>query len=83
MNYVDHWDFASCEGSSRGRTVPTSHRHKTDRVGILHRIFDALARSQQRQAERAIAREFNRLGGRLTDETERRITEWITHRRMF
>jgi hypothetical protein len=83
MNCMDHWNFASCEGSSPGRANPASHQHTNERAGILQRIFDVFARAQQRQAERAIAREFNRLGGRLTDDTERRITEWITRRRMF
>lgn len=83
MNYVDHSNFAPCEGSSRGRTVLASQRSATERVGILHRVFDSLARAQQRQAERAIAQEFSRLGGRLTDDIERRMMDWITHRRMF
>jgi hypothetical protein len=45
------------------------------RPGLLRRIYDALHRSRQKQAERVVAAYLESTGGRFTDEIERRVTE--------
>ncbi len=45
------------------------------RPGLLRRIYEAMHRSRQTQAERAIAAYLESTGGRFTDEIERRISE--------
>lgn len=65
-----------------GRDVsaqPVSH----PRRGFFRRIGDAIALSGQRRAEREIARLLGQSSGRLTDETERRITEHLTRNGKF
>jgi hypothetical protein len=56
------------------------------RRGLLRRVVDAIERSRQRAAERDIARFLGgRLGpdGRLTDEIERRLFEYLNGNRGF
>jgi hypothetical protein len=57
----------SCEGPPAGRVAR--------RPGLLRRIYEAMQRSRQTQAERAIAAYLESTGGRFTDEIERRITD--------
>ena len=45
------------------------------RPGLLRRIYEALHRSRQTQAERVVAAYLESTGGRFTDEIERRVTE--------
>jgi hypothetical protein len=45
------------------------------RPGLLGRIYAALHRSRQKQAERVVAAYLESTGGRFTDEIERRVTE--------
>jgi hypothetical protein len=45
------------------------------RPGLLRRIYQAMHRSRQRQAERVVAAYLESTGGRFTDEIERRVTE--------
>jgi hypothetical protein len=42
-------------------------------AGALRRIGDAISGSRQEQAEREIAHDLTRSGGRLTDDIERRM----------
>lgn len=53
------------------------------RRGIFRRVGDAIMRSNQRRAERDIARWLGQSSGRLTDEIERRITEHLTRNGNF
>jgi hypothetical protein len=48
------------------------------RRGILRRIFDAIALSQQRHAEREAGRFIAAHGGRLTDDVERQLMKRFT-----
>ena len=45
------------------------------RPGLLRRIYEAMHRSRQRQADRVVAAYLETTGGRFTDEIERRITD--------
>jgi len=45
------------------------------RPGLLRRIYEALHRSRQKQAERVVATYLESTGGRFTDDIERRVTE--------
>ena len=45
------------------------------RPGLLRRIYEAMHRSRQTQAERVVAAYLESTGGRFTDEIERRVTE--------
>jgi hypothetical protein len=47
----------------------------TRRPGLLRRIYDAMYRSRQMQAEREVAAYLESTGGRFTDDIERRLTE--------
>jgi hypothetical protein len=60
----------SCEGPPAGHAGRVARR-----PGLLRRISEAMHRSRQTQAERAIAAYLETTGGRFTDEIERRITE--------
>ena len=51
------------------------------RPGVLWRIFDAIVESQQKHADREIARRLARSGGRFTDDIEREITQSLFLRR--
>jgi hypothetical protein len=65
------------QDSLNGRAVVTAETTDCKQVGILRRIFDAFMLSRQRQVERDIERLVGRSGGRLTDEMERRISEYL------
>jgi hypothetical protein len=41
-------------------------------------MVDTIVRARQRREERELARRFNRYGGHLTDDVERRIFEEMT-----
>jgi hypothetical protein len=45
------------------------------RPGLLRRIYGAMQRSRQKQAERVVLAYLESTGGRFTDDIERRITE--------
>jgi hypothetical protein len=64
-------------------SIAPSHQSAPRRAGILHRIVRAITRVRARQAERDIARQFFALGGRMTDETERKLMERIISGRLF
>jgi hypothetical protein len=51
--------------------------HKPD---LLRRIVRAMVESQQRQTDREIAHFLARSGGRLTDDMERRLTQYLLSR---
>jgi hypothetical protein len=53
------------------------------RSGFLRSILDTFRRARQRREERELARRFNRYGGHLTDDIERRIFEDITRNHNF
>jgi hypothetical protein len=72
MTYLARPDeFIPC-GESRpgGREAGAARR-----PGLFRRIYDALERSRQKQAERVVAAYLETTGGRFTDEIERRVTE--------
>jgi hypothetical protein len=54
---------------------PPVPRAAARRPGLLRRIYEAMHRSRQTQAERVVAAYLESTGGRFTDEIERRITE--------
>ena len=47
---------------------------------LLRRIVRAMVESRQRQIDREIARFLARSGGRLTDDMERRLTQYLLSR---
>lgn len=61
-------DFATEAAPAAG------HRRRS----LLWRILDAAARARQREMEREIEHLIIRSGGHLSDEVERRITEYLT-----
>jgi hypothetical protein len=66
---ADHKDFAS---------YSAPQRRAADRGGILQRIFSAILKSRQRNADLEIARFIGRSGGRITDEVERQVMERVS-----
>ena len=72
MSYVARPnEFTPC-GESR---PAHSGDRVTRRPGLLRRIYDAVDRSRQKQAERVVAAYLESTGGRFTDDIERRVTE--------
>ena len=70
MTYVARpSEFIPC-----GETRPAD-RGVARRPGLLRRIFDAVYRSRQTQAEREIVAYLQSTGGRFTDDIERRLTD--------
>lgn len=65
-------DFAPC------RAIAMPPRDAPSRSAILGWIVDRIVQARWRWEERELARQFNRHGGRLTDEVERRIFEEMT-----
>ena len=59
----------------RDKASSTRSNAVTNKTGILRRIFDAIIKSRQKQADRDIARFLARSGGRLTDDMEREMTQ--------
>jgi hypothetical protein len=83
MNSIPFYRDFSVAGelTQRPRGEPAPARR-----GLLRRVVDAIERSRQRAAERDIARFLGgRLGpdGRLTDEIERRLFEYLNGDRGF
>jgi hypothetical protein len=83
MNSIPFYRDFSVAGelTQRPRGEPAPARR-----GLLRRVVDAIERSRQRAAERDIARVLGgRLGpdGRLTDEIERRLFEYLNGNRGF
>jgi hypothetical protein len=83
MNSIPFYRDFSVAGelTQRPRGEPAPARR-----GLLRRAVDAIERSRQRAAERDIARFLGgRLGpdGRLTDEIERRLFEYLNGNRGF
>jgi hypothetical protein len=52
----------------------------TPRKSFLRRVFDRLVESQQRRADREIARFLETHGGVLNDDMERQIMESLSRR---
>jgi hypothetical protein len=65
-------DFARCHA------IAMPPRDAPPRSGFLRCIVDTMMRARQRREERELARRFNRYGGHLTDDIERRIFEEMT-----
>ncbi len=66
-------------------TTYTAHYAGTDvaaspRKSFWRRVFDRLVETQQRRADREIARFLESHGGLLTDDMERQIMENLTRR---
>jgi len=61
-------DFARCQAIATPREAPP-------RSGFLRCIVETIMRVRQRREARQLARRFNRYGGHLTDDVERRIFE--------
>ena len=83
MNSIPFYRDFSVAGelTQRPRGEPAPARR-----GLLRRVVDAIERSRQRAAERDTARFLGgRLGpdGRLTDEIERRLFEYLNGNRGF
>jgi len=82
MNSIPFYrDFGVAGELTRPRGEPAPARR-----GLLRRVVDAIERSNQRAAERDIARILSvSLGpdGRLTDEMERRLFQHLTGDRAF
>jgi hypothetical protein len=51
-----------------------------ERLGIVRRIFAAIERSHQRRADQEAGRFIAAHGGRLTDDVERQLTEYLGSR---
>ncbi len=62
------------------RTLPTAAPavERPLRKGFWRRLFDAIVESQQRRAEREIARYLASHGGLLTDDMEREMMRRLT-----
>jgi hypothetical protein len=65
-------DFARCHAMA----MPP--QNAPPRSGFLRCIVDTIMRARQRRQQRELARRFNRYGGHLTDDVERRIFEELT-----
>ena len=59
---------------------PASIGNGDHRPDLLRRIVRAMVESRQRQTDREIARFLARSGGRLTDDMERRLTQYLLSR---
>ena len=55
--------------------VPATTRRPAPPRGLLRRLIGAMIGSRERQVDREVAQFIARTGGRLTDETERQITD--------
>jgi hypothetical protein len=64
-------EFIPCHGGRPADRIGGAAR----RPGLLRRIYEAIHRSRQTQAERVVATYLESTGGRFTDDIERRITE--------
>ena len=60
---------------SREDRLPDRTGGVARRPGLLRRIYEAMLRSRQTQAERVVVAYLESTGGRFTDDIERRITE--------
>jgi hypothetical protein len=79
----EEWRIAPDHSPAGRCKVAPLHQKPRARPGVLRRIFRAMMRARQRQAEREIARHFRALGGRMTDETERKLMEKVSRGRLF
>lgn len=61
--------------AERDLAAGTPSAAKIKQPSIWRRIFDAVSRSQQKRAEREIARYLASHGGVLTDDVEREMME--------
>jgi hypothetical protein len=69
---VPRHDFARCHA------IAPPPRDAPPRSGFLRCMVDTIMRVRRRREERELARRFNRYGGQLTDDVERRIFEEMT-----
>jgi hypothetical protein len=58
-----------------GRRPLPRHGVGATRPGFLRRLVDAIYESRQRQTDREVARILARSGGRITDASEREMTQ--------
>lgn len=65
-------DFARCHA------IAAPPLDASPRSGFVRCIVDTVTRARQRREGRELARRFNRYGGHLTDDVERRIFEEMT-----
>jgi hypothetical protein len=75
--------IASRHDFTRCRAMAMPPRDAPPRIGFLRGIVDTIMRARQHREERELARRFNRYGGRLTDDIERRIFEDMTRNLNF
>ena len=59
---------------------PASSGNDDHKPDLLRRIVRVMVESRQRQTDREIARFLARSGGRLTDDMERRLTQYLLSR---
>ena len=72
MTYAAHHrDFAPY----LARTADLGSNAVAKRPGVLRRFFEAFLDARQKSADREIARQLDRSGGRLTDSIEREILQ--------
>ena len=77
MSYANHTkDFADYAVQVIPH-VETPAPPAPKKVGILGRIFAAIARSRQREADRVIAAYLARSGGLVTDSVERKMMQHL------
>jgi len=58
--------------------APAGQVEAAPRRGFWSRVFDAISQTQQRRAEREIARFLANHGGLLTDDMERELMQRLT-----
>ena len=66
-----------------GRKISTTPPERRKRRSRLRRIFDAIMEARQRDAERDIRRLIGWSDGPLSDEFERRMTEYLMRNSSF
>jgi hypothetical protein len=72
MTYAVHrGHLAPYFADTRSSSSPST----ANKPGLLRRFFDAIVDARQQSADREIARQLERSGGRLTDSIEREIIE--------
>jgi hypothetical protein len=71
-----HTDFTACAGSKPADSSQAGRSPAAAKgAGVLRRLFDAIAESRQKRADREIAGFIARRGGRITDDLEREMTQ--------
>ena len=74
MSFANHSkDFANYSI----QLVPQADAESAKRTGIFNRLFDAIEKSRQREADQVITAYLARSGGRLTDSVEREMMQHL------